>query len=64
MTRSQGDLTGEGDVGGADYNEVLTYWGMGSPPSETASIPEPAALWTLLIGIVSASLRKEQKRSG
>ncbi len=53
-TRELGDLNDNGTVDGADYTEVITYWGWdnGLPPSEPpAGTPEPATLALLLMGV-------------
>ena len=54
-TRAQGDLNGDGTVGGIDYTMVITYWGAnGGPPPQPA--PEPATLIFLLAGALAALL--------
>jgi hypothetical protein len=46
-----GDITGDGFVGIADLNVVLTEWNLGTPPpSGGASVPEPATLSLLALG--------------
>ena len=60
-TREQGDLSGDGTVAGADYTEVITYWGSGTPPPEPGSIPEPATIGLLaLAGTVLLAGRRRQ----
>ena len=57
-TREQGDLSGDGTVAGADYTEVVTYWGTGTPPPEPGSIPEPATLAILALGVLALLRRR------
>ncbi len=47
---AQGDIAGNGDafVGIDDLNIVLANWNTGVPPTNSASIPEPATAWVLL----------------
>ena len=49
---TQGDLTGDGLAGGADYLEVLSCWGQAvSMPEEMGPpVPEPATMGFLLLG--------------
>jgi glucose/arabinose dehydrogenase len=49
----KGDASGDGFVGIDDLNAVLVNWNAGTPPGETASIPEPGTLALLgLCGIL------------
>ncbi|MEZ6193061.1 MAG: hypothetical protein R3C45_17450 [Phycisphaerales bacterium] len=50
-----GDPSGDGFVGIADLNAVLGNWNAGTPPSDSANIPEPAAVGVfgfLVVGLV------------
>ncbi|MEZ6189809.1 MAG: hypothetical protein R3C45_00785 [Phycisphaerales bacterium] len=56
-----GDPTGDGFVGIADLNTVLGNWNVGTPPSDSANIPEPGS--STLLSILAASalyLRRSQ----
>ena len=55
-----GDSTGDGFVGVDDLNIILLNWNNGTPPSESANIPEPGTL--CLLGMASASLLRRVKR--
>jgi hypothetical protein len=54
-----GDPSGDGFVGIADLNTVLGNWNAGTPPSDSAAVPEPGSL-ALLAGLAAsaASLRR------
>ena len=47
---SQGDANGDAFVGIDDLNAVLNNWNNGTPPSVSATIPEPSALALLSLG--------------
>ena len=45
------DATGDGFVGIDDLNLVLSNWNAGTPPGDSANIPEPASAWALALGL-------------
>ncbi len=49
----EGDPTGDGFVGLGDKDLVLTNWGSGTPPGQSASVPEPATLALAVLGGVA-----------
>ncbi|GAB4108886.1 MAG: CRTAC1 family protein [Phycisphaeraceae bacterium] len=44
-----GDADGDGFVGIDDLNEVLSNWNAGTPPSAAQVVPEPSAVWSLML---------------
>ena len=56
--RAQGDLNSDGTVSGADYAEVISYWGTGTPVAEPGNIPEPATLLMVVCGLAALGLSK------
>ena len=58
----QGDIgfTPDGFIGVDDLNTILTRWNNGTPPSESANVPEPASLAVLGVLSVSAMLRRNR----
>jgi alpha-L-rhamnosidase len=53
-----GDIDGDGFVGIADLNIVLSNWNAGAPPTGRASIPEPATAATLLLSVTAVLLKR------
>jgi hypothetical protein len=52
-----GDPSGDGFIGIEDLNVVLSNWNTGTPPNESANIPEPASFLLLAVGGLSMVIR-------
>ena len=62
-TGNPADPSGDNFVGLDDLDIVLGNWNAGTPPTYTASIPEPATFCLLLtIGICKVSLHRARTR--
>ncbi|MEZ6192189.1 MAG: hypothetical protein R3C45_12995 [Phycisphaerales bacterium] len=53
-----GDPSGDGFVGIEDLNVVLSNWNAGTPPGETANIPEPGGVFAVVSGLISLAGRR------
>ena len=60
---SSGDITGDGYIGIDDLTAVLANWNTGTPPPPEASttIPEPASLGLLSLGVMWGSARRRSR---
>jgi hypothetical protein len=59
----RGDPTGDGFVGIGDLNAVLGNWNVGTPPTQSAVVPEPGTWIFLSVGGWALAIRRVGGRS-